>query len=94
MKEHFTRRRMIAGGLVVIVVMIWLLWPDSQLVRVQELQRELAEKEKKAAEQAGYSSVEEFVAHCVENEIKRRQTAADTTEEQVSNQLRGLGYIE
>lgn len=54
----------------------------------------LLDRAKKVAQEAGYSDVEEFVAHCIENEIKRRQTERDVTEEQVSNQLRGLGYIE
>ena len=45
-----------------------------------------------AATVAGYSSVDEFVAHCVENEIKRLNV--EEAEQQVANQLRGLGYIE
>jgi len=52
----------------------------------------LLDRAKKAADAAGYSSVEEFVAHCVENELKRLKV--DEAEDQVSNQLRGLGYIE
>jgi hypothetical protein len=52
----------------------------------------LYDRAKKAADAAGYSSVEEFVAHCVENELKRLKV--DEAEDQVSNQLRGLGYIE
>jgi hypothetical protein len=52
----------------------------------------LYDRAKKAADAAGYSSVEEFVAHCVENELKRLEV--DEAEEKVSNQLRGLGYIE
>jgi hypothetical protein len=50
------------------------------------------DRAKRAADASGYSSVEEFVAHCVENELKRLKV--DEAEEQVSNQLRGLGYIE
>ena len=44
------------------------------------------------AETAGYSSVDEFIAHCIENELKKRE--ADQAEGQVADQLRGLGYIE
>ncbi len=52
----------------------------------------LYDRAKRAAENAGYSSVEEFVAHCIERELQRLKTEeAETT---VSNQLRGLGYIE
>lgn len=52
----------------------------------------LYDRAKRAADAVGYSSVEEFVAHCVDNELKRLKI--DEAEDQVSNQLRGLGYIE
>jgi hypothetical protein len=47
---------------------------------------------KRAATATGYSSVEEFVAHCIENELKKLKV--DEVETQVADQLRGLGYIE
>jgi hypothetical protein len=56
------------------------------------IDQSLYERAKKAADSAGYSSVEEFVAHCIETELKKLRL--DEAEEQVSNQLRGLGYIE
>lgn len=52
----------------------------------------LLERAKRAAAAAGYSSVEEFVAHCVEKELKKHE--ADEAESQVTDQLRGLGYME
>lgn len=52
----------------------------------------LYDRAKQAAETAGYSSVDEFVAHCIENEIKKLKL--DEAEAQVADQLRGLGYIE
>ena len=52
----------------------------------------LLERAKKAAAAAGYSGVEEFVAHCVEQGIQKVQV--DDTEVKVADQLRGLGYIE
>ena len=52
----------------------------------------LLERAKRAAAAAGYSSVEEFVAHCVENELKKHEV--DEVESQVTDQLRGLGYME
>ena len=52
----------------------------------------LFERAKRASESAGYSSVEEFVAHCLEKGLEK--FAADEAEAQVANQLRGLGYIE
>ena len=51
----------------------------------------LYERAKKAAEGAGYSSVDEFISHCIENEIKRMKV--ETAESQVTDQLRGLGYL-
>jgi hypothetical protein len=51
----------------------------------------LLERAQRAATAAGYSSVEEFVAHCIENELKKVEAQA---EGQVADQLRGLGYIE
>jgi hypothetical protein len=46
----------------------------------------------KASAAAGYSSVDEFIAHAVESEIKR--VDVEGAEQQVADQLRGLGYIE
>ncbi len=52
----------------------------------------LYDRAKRAAEAAGYSDVEEFIAHCIEREIERLKV--EEAESTVSNQLRGLGYIE
>jgi hypothetical protein len=52
----------------------------------------LFDRAKRAAETAGYSSVDEFIAHCIEQGIQKH--AADEAETQVADQLRGLGYIE
>jgi len=51
----------------------------------------LLSRAKKAAEIAGYSSVEEFVVHIIEKEIAKFEDEAD---EKVAERLRGLGYIE
>jgi hypothetical protein len=62
--------------------------------RVEKIKIEsgLLERAKRAAVAAGYSSVEEFIAHCIEKELKAHE--ADDVEGQVADQLRGLGYIE
>ena len=52
----------------------------------------LFDRAKRASEAAGYSSIEEFIANCIEKEIQRLKVEKD--EGQVSDQLRGLGYIE
>jgi hypothetical protein len=61
------------------------------MVKVK-IEPSLFDRAKQAAATAGYSSVEEFIADCVEKEIQRLKT--DDQESQVSDQLRGLGYIE
>ena len=52
----------------------------------------LYDRAKRAAETAGYSSVDEFIAHCIENELQKQ--TSDEAEGRVADQLRGLGYIE
>jgi hypothetical protein len=52
----------------------------------------LLDRAKRAAAAAGYSSVEEFVAHCVESELA--EIEVHEAESKVADQLRGLGYIE
>jgi len=52
----------------------------------------LYDRARRAAEAAGYSSVEEFIADCIEKAIQRLKV--EEQEGQVSEQLRGLGYIE
>jgi tRNA-dihydrouridine synthase len=52
----------------------------------------LYDRAKRAAEASGYGSVDEFVVHAVEKEIKRLKI--EEAEQQVTDQLRGLGYVE
>ena len=47
---------------------------------------------KNVVDAAGYSSLEEFITHIIEQEVaKYEQSDAD---EKTAEQLRGLGYIE
>jgi hypothetical protein len=66
----------------------------SEVFRVAKVKIEdgLFDRARRAAEAAGYSSVEEFIANAVEKEIQRLKVEDD--EARVSDQLRGLGYIE
>ena len=52
---------------------------------------ELYEKVKKFAMAAGYSSVDEFVSHALEKELKNLEGGA--SEEEIKKKLQGLGYI-
>ncbi len=62
------------------------------LVVKVRIESALYDRAKVAAEAAGYSGVEEFIADCIEKAIQRLKIEED--EGQVSDQLRGLGYIE
>ena len=46
---------------------------------------------KRYADMAGYSSVEEFITHALEKEIKHLDEA--DSEEEIKKRLKGLGYI-
>jgi hypothetical protein len=52
----------------------------------------LLERATRAAEAAGYSSVEEFVTHLIEKELA--QSESDEAEKNVADRLRGLGYLQ
>ena len=67
---------------------------SSQKIKIEG---ELLEKAKQCAEASGYASVDEFVLHTIEKEVKR--LAADKaggtdSKEKVTKRLRGLAYIE
>ena len=57
-----------------------------------KLDTALLARAKTAAERAGYSSVEEFVRHAVEKELARIEEAE--ARDEVTRQLKGLGYLE
>lgn len=56
-----------------------------------KLEKALLEKVKKYAEMSGYSSSEEFIAHCLEKEIAKLEES--DSEEEIKKKLKGLGYI-
>ena len=53
--------------------------------------KNLLERIKKYSDIAGYSSVEEFVEHALENELAKLEDA--DSEEEIKKRLQGLGYI-
>ena len=56
-----------------------------------KLDKALVAKVKRYADLAGYSSVEEFITHALENEIAQLEGAE--SEQELKNKLKGLGYI-
>jgi hypothetical protein len=57
-----------------------------------KIEAQLLQRAQKAAQAAGYSSVEEFIVHVLEKETSRIETSGE--DNNVTDQLRGLGYIE
>jgi metal-responsive CopG/Arc/MetJ family transcriptional regulator len=56
-----------------------------------KLDKALLDRVKRYADIAGYSSVEEFITHALEKEIKQLDEAE--SEEEIKKRLKGLGYI-
>jgi hypothetical protein len=56
-----------------------------------KLDKSLMDKVRKYAEMSGYSSVEEFITHCLEKEIAKIEES--DSEEEIKKKLKGLGYI-
>ena len=56
-----------------------------------KLDHVLLAKAKRYARVAGYSSVEEFIAHALEKELAKLDDAQ--TEDEIRRRLQGLGYI-
>ena len=62
-----------------------------------KLEKALLERVKKYADAAGYSSVDEFIAHAIEKELAKLDEAKGEgaeTDPAVLDRLKGLGYIE
>ena len=57
-----------------------------------KLDKDLFERCKQHAQQIGYSSVEEFISHILEKEVRNKQDNSAETKE-IKKQLKGLGYI-
>ena len=57
-----------------------------------KLESDLYERVKKIAETAGYSTPEEFIVHMIEKELALLESAE--SDEEITDRLRGLGYIE
>ena len=62
----------------------------NQVAKVK-IDKGLYEKVKKYSEMAGYSSVDEFVAHALEKELAGLEEG--DSEEEIKKKLEGLGYI-
>ncbi len=56
-----------------------------------KIDKVLLDKIKKYAEMSGYSSVEEFITHCLEKEVAKIEDS--DSEEEIKKKLKGLGYI-
>ena len=59
-----------------------------------KLDKELLERCRQHAKKAGYSSVEEFISHAVELELRKHDRGQKAGDKQILDRLKGLGYIE
>ena len=57
-----------------------------------KLNKALCQRAERAAQKAGYSSVEEFVEHLVEKELAKLEES--DSKDEVTKKLKGLGYLE
>lgn len=57
-----------------------------------KLDAQLYDRVKNISQQAGYGSPDEFIVHVLEKELSVLEAAG--TDEEVTERLKGLGYIE
>ena len=57
-----------------------------------KLDKALCQRAARCAEEAGYSSMEEFVEHAIEKELAHYEKPESTQD--VAEKLKGLGYLE
>lgn len=56
-----------------------------------KIDKDLLERIKRISEVAGYASPEEFIQHALEREVAQFEDAS--SDEDITEKLRGLGYI-
>ncbi len=56
-----------------------------------KLEKDLLDRVKQVSEVAGYASHEEFIIHVLERELSHFE--GDDSDEDITEKLRGLGYI-
>ena len=64
----------------------------SSLVARIKIDGQLYERVKEVSQRAGYGSPEELIVHLIEKELAVLESAQ--SEEEVTERLRGLGYLE
>ncbi|KAA3607199.1 MAG: hypothetical protein DWQ01_15990 [Planctomycetota bacterium] len=57
-----------------------------------KLNKEILERCKKCSDAGGYASVEEFIEHILEQELKKIESTG-TSADAIAESMRGLGYI-
>jgi hypothetical protein len=57
-----------------------------------KLKKHTAERAARIAAKAGYSSLQEFVEHVLEKELKRFEGA--DSDDEITKKLQGLGYLD
>jgi len=58
-----------------------------------KIDNEMNDRLAKVSEAGGYSSIEEFVLHVIERELKKLDPGSSESEEDIRRKLEGLGYL-
>ncbi len=58
-----------------------------------KLDKDLLERCREVAKKRGFGSVDEFIVHTLEQELRGKKTISDEDEEEISKRLKGLGYL-
>ncbi|RJQ53766.1 MAG: hypothetical protein C4526_06020 [Nitrospiraceae bacterium] len=59
-----------------------------------KIDKDLLDRCKRFAAEKGYGSVEEFIVHTLEKELRTSAAGCEETGEEIKNRLKGLGYID
>jgi hypothetical protein len=59
-----------------------------------KVSKDLLDRCKQRAAEMGYSSVEEFVVHTLEKELRNVQQRTGKERDEIMKRLKGLGYVE
>lgn len=58
-----------------------------------KLNKDLCQRAARVAEKAGYSSLEEFIEHALEKDLRQLEDSSENSADLIQK-LKGLGYLE
>jgi len=58
-----------------------------------KIDKDLLKRAQEYASRKGYPSVEEFISHVLEKEMREEESESGESQEELKKKLQGLGYI-